>query len=76
MAGKRIAMDSPQLPPLPITDEQSPLTLEQKFLVRHWQDQCKEMTQADLAELATVLYEQMLIRDNYFKELLKKDWGL
>jgi hypothetical protein len=65
-----------KLPPLPLNPTAAPLSLEQQFLVRHWQDQCQGMTQPDLAELAAVLYEQMLIRDNYYKALIKKDWGL
>jgi hypothetical protein len=63
------------LPPLPGNQEKN-LTLPQELLIIQFRTQCEVLSRNDLVELSTALYRELFYRDNCFRELLKKDWGL
>jgi len=52
------------------------LSLEQKFSLRSFETQVKHMTQEQAQEFLVNLYEQMILRDNMYKEFIKHQWGL
>lgn len=64
-------------PPLPnIQDPTANLTINQEVQARDWESALPDMTRAELEQAASLLYRAMLSRDNYYKELIKKQWGL
>ena len=52
------------------------LTLEQKFALRSFETQVTQMSHEQAQQFAVVLYEQLLVKDALYRELLKKEWGL
>jgi Phycobilisome degradation protein nblA len=52
------------------------LSLEQKFSIRSFETQVKNMTQEQAQEFLVNLYEQMILKDNMYKEFIKHQWGL
>jgi UDP-galactopyranose mutase len=52
------------------------LSLEQKFSVRSFESQVKQMSQQQAQEFLVQLYEQMIIRENMYKDFIKHQWGL
>lgn len=52
------------------------LSLEQKFSLRSFEDQVKAMSHQQAQDFLLMLYQQMLVKDTMFKELLKKSWGI
>lgn len=52
------------------------LSLEQKFNLRSFETQVQQMNREQAQEYLVKLYEQMLSRDNSYKELIKHQWGL
>lgn len=52
------------------------LSLEQKFSIRSFETQVKNMTQEQAQEFLINLYEQMILKDNMYKEFIKHQWGL
>ena len=52
------------------------LSLEQKFNIRSFETQVKNMSREEAQEFLVKLYEQMILRDNMYKEFIKHQWGL
>jgi Phycobilisome degradation protein nblA len=52
------------------------LSLEQKFNLRSFQTQVQNMSHEQAQEFLVELYEQMIVRENIYKEFLKHQWGL
>lgn len=52
------------------------LSLEQKALVMDFKYKVDKMNLAQCQEMLVELYEYQLIRDNHYKHLLKKEWGI
>lgn len=52
------------------------LSLEQEFSIRCFADKVQHMSHEQAQEFLLVLYEQMMIRENTFQELLKQEWRL
>lgn len=54
----------------------SELSLEQQFSLRSFESQVQEMNREQALEYLVKLYEQMLTRENQYKEVIKHQWGL
>jgi hypothetical protein len=54
----------------------SELSLEQKFNIRSFEVQVQNMSHQEAQEFLVKLYEQMLLRDNMYQEVLKHQWGI
>ena len=52
------------------------LSIEQKFSLRSFQTQVQKMSREQAQESLLKLYEQMLVKDNLYKDVLKHQWGL
>jgi hypothetical protein len=52
------------------------LSLEQKFNIRSFQTQVEKMSREQAQDFLIKLYEQMMVRENMYKEFLKHEWGL
>lgn len=52
------------------------LTLEQKFSIRSFETQVEKMSREQAQKFLVKLYEQMMIRENLYKQFLKHEWGL
>ena len=52
------------------------LSLEQKFSIRSFETQVKNMSHQQAQEFLVELYEQMLLRDNMYQEFIKHQWNL
>ncbi len=52
------------------------LSLEQKFNIRSFENQVKKMSQEQAQDFLIQLYEEMLVRENMYKDFLKHQWGL
>lgn len=52
------------------------LSLEQEFSIRSFQSEVQNMSQKQAQELLVKLYEQMLVRENMYKQFIKYEWGL
>jgi Phycobilisome degradation protein nblA len=52
------------------------LTLEQQFTIRSFATQVKDMSHEQAQDFLVKLYEQMVVREATYKELLKHQWGL
>ena len=52
------------------------LSLEQKFSVRSFETQVKNMSHQQAQEFLVELYAQMLLRDNMYQEFIKHQWNL
>ena len=52
------------------------LSLEQKFNIRSFETQVQKMNREQAQEFLIKLYEQMIVRENMYKEFLKHQWGL
>ena len=52
------------------------LSLEQKFNIRSFETQVQKMNREQAQEFLIKLYEQMVVRENMYKEFLKHQWGL
>lgn len=52
------------------------LSLEQKFNIRSFETQVKNMSHQQAQECLVELYEQMLMRDNMYQEFIKHQWNL
>jgi predicted HD phosphohydrolase len=52
------------------------LSLEQQFNVRSFQTQVDKMSREQAQEFLIKLYEQMIVRENMYKEFVKHQWGL
>lgn len=52
------------------------LSLEQQFNLRSFETQVQKMSHEQAQEFLIKLYEQMIVRENMYKEFLKHQWGL
>ncbi|BAZ81090.1 MAG: NblA/ycf18 family protein [Sphaerospermopsis kisseleviana] len=52
------------------------LSLEQQFSICSFATQVKNMSHEQAQEFLVKLYEQMVVREATYKELLKHQWGL
>jgi hypothetical protein len=52
------------------------LTLEQQFNIRSFATQVNDMSHEQAQDFLVKLYEQMVLREATYKELLKHQWGL
>jgi hypothetical protein len=52
------------------------LSLEQEFNIRCFADKVQHMSHEQAQEFLLVLYEQMMIRETTFQQLLKHEWRL
>lgn len=52
------------------------LSLEQQFNIRSFETQVQKMSREQAQDFLVKLYEQMIVRENMYKEFLKQEWGL
>ncbi|MGB7416550.1 MAG: NblA/ycf18 family protein [Thermosynechococcaceae cyanobacterium] len=52
------------------------LSLEQQFKLRSFMSQVKGMSQEQAQEFLVQLYEQMIVRETIYKEILKNEWQI
>ncbi|MBD2571254.1 NblA/ycf18 family protein [Anabaena lutea] len=52
------------------------LSLEQEFSLRIFADQVQQMSREQAVEFLLNLYEQMMIQETTYQELLKHEWKL
>jgi outer membrane lipopolysaccharide assembly protein LptE/RlpB len=52
------------------------LSLEQQFSIRSFETQVQKMSREQAQDFLVKLYEQMMVRENMYKEFLKQEWGL
>ncbi|AFZ46838.1 Phycobilisome degradation protein nblA [Cyanobacterium stanieri PCC 7202] len=52
------------------------LSLEQQFNLRSFETQVDQMSRDQAKDFLIKLYEQMLVRENMYKHVLKHQWGL
>ena len=52
------------------------MSLEQKFSLRSFETQVQQMSREQAQEFLVKLYEQMIVRENMYKEFIKHQWGL
>ncbi|PZD70793.1 hypothetical protein C1752_09133 [Acaryochloris thomasi RCC1774] len=52
------------------------LSLEQQFKLRSFMTQVKGMSREQSQEFLVQLYEQMIVRETLYKELLKNEWEI
>jgi hypothetical protein len=54
----------------------SELSLEQQFNIRSFASQVQNMSREEVQELLVKLYEEMILRENIYKEVIKHQWGI
>jgi hypothetical protein len=54
----------------------SELSLEQRFDIRSFEVQVQKMSREQAQEFLVKLYEQMLAKENMYKEFIKHEWGI
>lgn len=52
------------------------LSLEQQFKLQSFVTQVKNMSREQAQDFLVQLYEQMIVRETLYKELLKEEWGI
>jgi hypothetical protein len=52
------------------------LKIEQQFQIASFKQQVAQMSKEDAQNLLVKLYEQMLVQEVTYKQLLKHQWGL
>jgi ribosome recycling factor len=52
------------------------LKIEQQFQIASFKQQVAQMSREDAQNLLVKLYEQMLVQEVTYKQLLKHQWGL
>ena len=52
------------------------LSIEQQFSLRFFQTQVEKMNRQQAQEFLIKLYEQMLLRENMYKDFIKHQWNL
>lgn len=52
------------------------LSLEQQFNIRSFETQVQKMSHEQAQEFLVKLYQQMVMREATYKELLKHQWGM
>ncbi|MGK7937084.1 MAG: NblA/ycf18 family protein [Xenococcaceae cyanobacterium] len=56
--------------------ESTKMSLEQKFSLRSFETQVQQMSREQAQDFLIKLYEQMIVRENMYKEFIKHQWGL
>lgn len=57
-------------------NESMSLSLEQQFNIRSFQTQVQQMSREQAQDFLIKLYEQMIVRENMYKQFIKHEWGL
>lgn len=57
-------------------DQPIELSLEQQFNIRSFETQVQNMSQEQAKDFLVKLYQQMVMREATYKQLLKHHWGL
>lgn len=57
-------------------NQRNQLSLEQEFNMRAFAEQVKQMSHEQSKEYLLMLYEQMIIKETIYKELLKSQWEI
>ncbi|MBW4535288.1 MAG: NblA/ycf18 family protein [Pleurocapsa minor HA4230-MV1] len=52
------------------------LSLEQKFNIRSFETQVRSMSHEQAQDFLVKLYEQMIVKDNMYKDFIRHQWGL
>jgi hypothetical protein len=52
------------------------LSLEQQFSLRSFETQVSQMSREQAQQFLMTLYEQMMLREATYKQLLKHQWGI
>ena len=52
------------------------LTLEQQFSIRSFASQVQHMSLEQAKDMLVSMYENMIVREATYQELLKHQWGL
>ncbi len=52
------------------------LTTEQQFAIHSFAMQVRQMSEEQTKDFLVKLYEQMIVREATYKELLKHQWGI
>ena len=52
------------------------LSLEQQFGLRSLHAQVQQMSREQAQEMLLKVYQQMMVSDNLYRSLLKKEWGI
>jgi Phycobilisome degradation protein nblA len=52
------------------------LSLEQEFTIRSFAEQVKLMSHEQSKEYLLILYEQMMVQETAYRQLLKQEWKL
>lgn len=52
------------------------LTLEQKFNLRSFETQVEKMSREQAQDFLVKLYEQQMVREAMYKDMLKQQWGI
>ncbi|NEQ69868.1 MAG: NblA-related protein [Symploca sp. SIO2D2] len=52
------------------------LSMEQQFNLRSFETQVQKMSREQAQDFLIQLYEQMMVRENMYKEFLKHEWGI
>ena len=58
------------------TDTNIELSLEQQFNIRSFNVTVAQMSREQAQEFLIKLYEQMTVRENMYRHLMKQSWGL
>lgn len=57
-------------------DQPIELSLEQQFNIRSFESQVQNMSHEQAKDFLVKLYQQMVMREATYKQLLKHHWGL
>ncbi|PIG91935.1 NblA/ycf18 family protein [Gloeocapsopsis sp. IPPAS B-1203] len=57
-------------------DQPIELSLEQQFSIRSFESQVQNMSHEQAKDFLVKLYQQMVMREATYKQLLKHHWGL
>lgn len=52
------------------------LSLEQKFSLRSFETQVQRMSREQAQDFLIKLYEQMMVKEELYKQLLKRQWDV
>ena len=52
------------------------LSLEQQFSIRSFETQVQQMSHEQAQDFLVKLYQQMVMREATYKELIKHQWGI
>lgn len=52
------------------------LSLEQKFNIRSFETQVREMSHEQAQDFLVKLYEQMIMKDNMYQDFIRHQWGI